>query len=185
MERAPIGKAGEALEREAGEDGGAAAAAGVDVRLAAQRCHRGGAAAVACSGRAGPGVATFLAAARGAGVATAAAGAAAAGAVRHVPVPRLLGGAERLAAAVRARGGAARPPRLLQSVPASGGGCRGAVGAAGRGFKGPSFSSGVTKDVVWEDSLTIGLEGPLLGWCVVRLLLRPGTGLPGAAAAGH
>lgn len=111
------GKAGAALERRAGEDGGAPAAAGALPGPAARRGHHCGAAAVPRRCRVGLAVAVFLAAGRGGGVATAAARAAAGG-LRRVPVPRLLDGAGGLAAPVRAGGAAARPPRLLQSVPA-------------------------------------------------------------------
>lgn len=38
------------------------------------------------------------------------------------------------------------------------------------GSAGLSFSSEVTNDVAWEDSLMVGLEGALLGWCVARLV---------------
>ncbi|XP_071665279.1 protein Mis18-beta isoform X3 [Patagioenas fasciata] len=117
-------KAGAALERRAGEDGGTAEVAGASRRAAHQRDHRSRAAVDLCCCRAGLTVAvfiaTFLAAfiatflAAGRGLATAAAGAAAAG-LRRVPLPQLLGGAGGLAAPVRAGGAAARPPCLLQS----------------------------------------------------------------------
>lgn len=113
LKRAPTvrrGKAGAALERGAGEDGAALAAAGaLPGRAARRRRHHRGGAAVPQRRLMGLAVA--------AGVATAGAGTAAEG-LRRVPVPRLLGGAGGLAAPLRGGGAAARPPRLLQSVPA-------------------------------------------------------------------
>lgn len=52
---------------------------------------------------------------------------AATGGLRRVPVPRVLGGAGRLVASVRAGGAAPRPPRLPQSV------LRAGPGRAGHG----------------------------------------------------
>lgn len=176
------GKAGAALERGAGEDGGAAAAAEALSGAAVRRVRHCGAAVAPRRRRARLAVAAFLGTGREGGVAVAsrvalapAAAGAAAGGLRRVPVRRLLGGAGGLAAPVRAGGAAARPPRLLQSVP-GGAGRRGVPAGALRRVPGPAgasrsaglslFSSGVTNDVTWEDSLMVGLEGALLGWCV-------------------
>lgn len=49
---------------------------------------------------------------------------------------------------------------------------------------GLSSSSEVTNDVAWEDSLMIGLEGALLGWCVAHLVLAFGIGPAGNSRHG-
>uniref|UniRef100_A0A8C5IVK7 Mis18 domain-containing protein n=1 Tax=Junco hyemalis TaxID=40217 RepID=A0A8C5IVK7_JUNHY len=161
------------------------------------RCRLGLAAvipapAIAVAAPAAPAAVAFLAAGRGAGIAAAAAGSAARG-VRRVPLPWLLDGAGGLAAAVRAGAAGASRPHLLQSVPRRAGGCCGRAAAprgrrAGSGDRagaGPgalgcsaslSFSSEVTSDVTWEDSLLVGLEGALLG-CAYYLLFCRSCGL--------
>lgn len=101
---------------------------------------------------------------------------AATGGLRRVPVPRVLGGAGRLVASVRAGGAAPRPPRLPQSVLRAG---PGMVPHAASPRSSP-LSAGVTSNVLCEEALMVGLEGALMGWCVSAPLHHVGVSQPKA-----